>query len=92
MANVAQPRREYSLEAVLSVRERCGDAPNGPKVKAAMDEALEEYRAAQAQPAPPPSSAGPGPDPRQRPGNPGLAPPGYGGGLGMGRPGPGVPR
>jgi len=95
MASATAARRKYSLEAVLSVRDRCRDAPNGQKVKAAMEEALAELRAAQAQPPPPAPSivppAGVQPDARQRPGNPGLAQAGFGAGPGMVRPGPCVP-
>jgi hypothetical protein len=96
MASANAARRKYSLEAVLSVRDRCRDVPNGQKVKAAMEEALAELRAAQAQPPPPaPSLVPPAgvqqPDARQRPGNPGLAPAGFGAGPGMARPGPCLP-
>jgi hypothetical protein len=88
---MGESRREYSLEAVLSVRERCRDAPNGQKVKAAMEEALAELRVAQAQPPPPAPCIVQQPDARQRPGNPGLAPSGLGAGPGMARPGQCVP-
>ena len=46
MASATAARRKYSLEAVLSVRDRCRDAPNGQKVKTAMEEALAEVKIA----------------------------------------------
>jgi hypothetical protein len=46
MASATAACRQYSLEAVLSVRDRCRDAPNGQKVKTAMEEALAEVKIA----------------------------------------------